>query len=159
MAGSVTGNRPAALAIWLGSAVPQPATYLLSKGASACNADSSYALYTAGPLNFYVSDGVPGHFSPSPPATDVFDGNWHHLAGTYDGATVRLYVDGVEQASGNPAALSAIDYALADNRTFRIGGYVSACNSFHFNGDLDEVQLFSQALSADAIQAIYAAVP
>jgi Concanavalin A-like lectin/glucanases superfamily len=29
-------------------------------------------------------------------------GNWHHVFGAYDGATVRLCVDGVEVGSGTP---------------------------------------------------------
>lgn len=37
--------------------------------------------------------------------TDLDDGLWHHIAGTYDGSDIRIYVDGVEEnstaASGN----------------------------------------------------------
>jgi len=81
------------------------------------------------------------------------------LAGTYDGSTVHLYIDGVEQGTGNPAAIATLNYALPDNQTFRIGGYASSCISFLFDGDIDEVQLFSRALSATEIKAIYAAAP
>jgi hypothetical protein len=88
----------------------------------------------------------------------VWDGAWHHLAGTYDGVTVRLYVDGVEQGTGTPAT-SAINYALADNNTFRIGGYRSSCVDFLFTGDIDEVQIFNRALTAQEIAAIYSGTP
>ena len=145
--------------LWMRSATPQPATYLLSKGAYACNADSSYAFYTAGELNFYISDGLPGNFSPSPSATGLFDGNWHHLAGTYDGGAVRLYVDGVEQETGNPAAIASLNYTMPDNQIFRIGGYASSCVNFLFDGDIDEVQLFNRALSAEEIGAFYGSIP
>ena len=146
--------------LWMRAPFSQPSTYLLSKGAAGCNSDSSYALYTAGDLFFYVSGGAPGTFSPSPPASaDVWDGQWHHVAGTYDGATVRLYVDGVEQGAGNPAATSSINYALADNNVFRIGGYRSSCVDFLFSGDIDEVQVFSRALTASEIAAIYSGAP
>ena len=33
----------------------------------------------------------------------VWDGKWHHVAGTFDGSTVRLYVDGVQVGTGTPA--------------------------------------------------------
>jgi Concanavalin A-like lectin/glucanases superfamily len=33
----------------------------------------------------------------------VWDGKWHHAAGTYDGSTVRLFIDGVEVGRGTPA--------------------------------------------------------
>jgi hypothetical protein len=145
--------------LWMRAPFAQPSTYLLSKGASACNSDSSYAFFTQGDLHFYVSGGAPGTFSPSPPATaNVWDGQWHHIAGTYDGATVRLYVDGVEQGGGN-AATSAINYVLADNNVFRIGGYRSSCVDFLFSGDIDEVQVFNRALTAAEIAAIYSGTP
>ena len=146
--------------LWMRSDIPQPATYLLSKGASACNADSAYAFYTAGNLSFYISDGLPDSFSSSPVAEiNLWDGNWHHLAGTYDNNTVRLFIDGIEQGTGSPAAIAAINYAFQDNQTLRIGGYASSCNRFLFNGDIDEVQIFSRALSTQEIQAIYLANP
>jgi hypothetical protein len=32
-------------------------------------------------------------------ATEFIDGNWHHIAYTYDGATARIYIDGVLKSS------------------------------------------------------------
>lgn len=31
--------------------------------------------------------------------TDLEDGEWHHIVGTYDGSDIRIYVDGVEENS------------------------------------------------------------
>ena len=36
-------------------------------------------------------------------STQDRDGNWHAVAGTFDGQTVRLYVDGTEVGHGSPA--------------------------------------------------------
>ena len=54
-----------------------------------------------------------GSYVESPGATDqqVWDGNWHFVAGTYDGATVRVYVDGTEVGSGTPTQ-QTINYAI-----------------------------------------------
>ena len=79
--------------------------YIVAKGGKGCVA-ASYGLYTGSDseLQFYVFDGN-STYAVSPSATaaggvDVWDGGWHHVAGTYDGANVRLYVDGVEVGGG-----------------------------------------------------------
>ena len=60
--------------------------FVLSKGADLCEF-TSYGLTTsAGNLHFEVSDGTTYAASPDAGA-GVWDGNWHLVAGTYDGAT------------------------------------------------------------------------
>jgi hypothetical protein len=133
-----------------------PGTYVISKGAVACNGNSSYALFTrVDTLHFFGSDGVENiTLSPSPRG-DIWDGFWHHVVGVYDGSSVRLYVDGLEQRQGNRAAFAAINYDFSDNRSFHIGAYVSSCKVLVFPGDMDEVRVFSRALGADEIRAIH----
>ena len=78
--------------------------YIVAKGATGCNA-ASYGLYTgaAEGLQFYVSTEAGMEFTRSPDAgTAIWDGEWHYVAGTFDGARVRLYVDGVQVGSGTP---------------------------------------------------------
>ena len=64
----------------------------------------------------------------------VWDGNWHFVAGTYDGAYVRFYVDGVEVTPATATSLT-INYALPTNSNLYIGAYVAAgwC-TLPFNG-------------------------
>jgi hypothetical protein len=71
---------------------------------------------------------------------------WTHLATTFDGATLRLFVDGVQVASR--AATGAL---LTSASPLRIGG--NAVWGEYFAGDLDEVRLYGRALSAAEIQA------
>lgn len=132
---------------------PGSLRYILSKGANGCFI-ASYAMYTGrtGGLSFYISDGL--NFRASPDAgTGIWDGSWHHVAGTFDGSAVRLYVDGVEVGSGNPTSLS-IGYGLPTNEGFYIGDYRGTCDS-PFKGAIDEVSIYSRALSASEIQAIF----
>lgn len=72
----------------------------------------------------------------------VADGTWHHVAGTYDGNELRLYVDGELDASVVVGA-KAIDVA-AD---LLIGRNFSGTD-FGFAGTLDEVMVYGRALSA-----------
>ncbi|HVY07504.1 MAG TPA: LamG-like jellyroll fold domain-containing protein [Burkholderiales bacterium] len=71
---------------------------------------------------------------------------WTHLATTFDGATVRVFVNGVQVAS------QAQTTALAPTTgTLQIGG--DSYPSEYFAGRIDEVRIYSRALSAAQIQA------
>jgi len=74
-----------------------------------------------------------------------------HVAGTHDGATFRLYVDGVETASmaGNDAGVPVNDLVL------RLGADNSG--NTHFPGVVDEVSLYDRALAPADVAAIHAA--
>jgi hypothetical protein len=149
---------------WVNNNVyPGPNRYVVSKGAQYCVA-ASYALYTSTQtqnLLFGVFDGINFAHSPDLGPSGVWDGNWHFVAGTFDGAFVRLYVDGVEVGPGTPAGLSfIINYNLPTHSNFYIGSYVAPgwC-TLPFNGGIDEVKVFRRALSASEIQSIYQQTP
>jgi hypothetical protein len=70
---------------------------------------------------------------------------WTHLAGTYDGTTLRLYVNGVAVAS---AAYSGT--IGTSNGPLRIGG--NSLWGEYFQGTIDEVRVYNRALTAQEIQ-------
>jgi hypothetical protein len=69
---------------------------------------------------------------------------WSHLAVTYDGATLRLYVNGTQVATR--AQTGAI---TSSTNPLRIGG--NAVWGEYFNGVIDEVRVYNRALSAAEI--------
>ncbi|HXW53592.1 MAG TPA: LamG domain-containing protein [Myxococcota bacterium] len=130
--------------------------YIIDKGASSidCAGNASYALYTgeSGGLFFYISDGTTVVESPDA-GTGVWDNQWHFVAGTYDGASVSLYVDG-NLVGSNPASLT-INYGFPDN-TLYFGNYPDCTTqNLSFDGGIDEVEIFSRALLQSEIQAIF----
>lgn len=138
---------------WVRSDVaPAPLSYVVSKGAADCDA-ASYALYTSetGGLRFYVYNGLDVALSPE--SSEIWDGDWHHVAGTFDGQTVRLYVDGLEVGSGTPAPLT-INYALPTHNDLLIGAYQGTCG-FRFNGDVDGVQIYNRPLTPIELEGIF----
>jgi glucose/arabinose dehydrogenase/PKD repeat protein len=69
---------------------------------------------------------------------------WSHLAMTWDGITMRLYVNGTQVATG---ALTG--NATTSTGALRIGG--NAVWSEWFSGAIDEVRVYNRALSAAEI--------
>eukprot|EP00898_Chlorokybus_atmophyticus_P008876 jgi/Chlat1/8990/Chrsp94S08279 len=74
----------------------------------------------------------------------LFRDKWHHLAGTYDGEYVRVYVDGVEGASVRYEGAK-----LDTNGPIYIGGG----DYDRFIGLLDEVKIWDFALSPEQVRA------
>ncbi|MEM7184602.1 MAG: putative Ig domain-containing protein [Spirochaetota bacterium] len=75
--------------------------------------------------------------------------NWEHWVFVYDGAYLYLYKDGSQIDSSVSVLLNTSDSQL----------YVGArmdlcCDRFHI-GDIDEVRVYNQALSATEVQALY----
>jgi hypothetical protein len=71
---------------------------------------------------------------------------WTHLASTYDGAQLRLYVNGVQV--GSRAQTGSI---LVSTGPLRVGG--NAVWREFFSGLIDEVRVYNRALSPGEIQA------
>jgi YD repeat-containing protein len=76
----------------------------------------------------------------------------HHIAGTWDGSRVRVYVDGVERA--NVAFSGAATWA--SGRDLRLGRPLgSTATQYHLQGVLDEAAIYTQALPAATVLAHY----
>jgi hypothetical protein len=140
---------------WLrADSTPGVYKYVVAKGGQSCIA-ASYGLYTGtgGGLAFYVFDGTDYYVSPEAPAT-VWNNAWHNAAGTFDGAKVRLYVDGRQVGSGTPVpAGTAIAYPLA-NGAGGFGDYTNGECGLTLKGDIDTVRIWNEALPIDLYWAI-----
>ena len=76
--------------------------------------------------------------------TALPDNQWHHIAATYDGTQMQLYLDGAY--AGRVTATGAIDAVEAP---LMIGLVM---------GRLDDVRIYERALSSNDIASIYAAL-
>lgn len=100
-------------------------------------------------LLFNNCDGVPSNrplFGVSTQVTALAiafsSGNteWHHLAGTYNGTDITLYIDGKPTGKATPGATTlAQTFALYNNNQY-----------------IDDVRIYKKALPMGAIQQIYA---
>src|SRR2546426_12527878 len=75
--------------------------------------------------------------------SDILSTNvWYHVALTYDGSIARLYVNGVLKDS------RVYTVSLPDGNLFHVGEGVSGNR---WNGVIDEVRVFSRALTGAEI--------
>lgn len=74
-------------------------------------------------------------------------GMWHHLVGTYDGVTRKVYIDGVLKGTGttgtgNLSAITTGDLTL---------GY----GSTYFKGNMDDLRFYQHTLTQEEISSLY----
>ncbi|GIX08241.1 MAG: hypothetical protein KatS3mg115_2644 [Candidatus Poribacteria bacterium] len=102
-------------------------------------------------FRIWTTDGLsPGIYG----TTEVPQGEWHHIAGVWDGTQMRLYIDGVEEAELRTDANAQTDGAWGG--TIGQPGDILQLKygSETFIGGMDEIVIFSRALSADEIEAL-----
>jgi hypothetical protein len=137
-------SRGMTLEAWVRPTSPAPVwtTVLLKEQAN----QLAYALYAS------TDAGVPaghvyteGDIALRGPAALPLD-QWSHLATTWDGSTMRLYVNGVEVAS-----MPLEGTAIESSGPLRIGG--NAVWSEFFVGMIDEVRVYDRALTPAQIVA------
>jgi hypothetical protein len=96
---------------------------------------------SGGVLKFYIKQSNGSLYSIS--ATVLAEDEWLHVAGTYDGTTLKLYLNGIEVASG----------------TASVGGFTAPTGEFDLGssgesmrGYLDDIRVFNYALPQSLIQ-------
>ena len=108
--------------------------------------DDYYLMATSAPSSFPVGAGIFGGVKARAFGTSVLALNaWTHLAVMYDGAVLRLYVNGVLVAS--TAKTGAI---ASSSNPLQFGG--DAIYGQYFAGKIDEVRVYNVALSAAQVQ-------
>lgn len=77
-------------------------------------------------------------------------GRWHHIAGVCEGDVLRIYIDGVERG------MSKVDGVvnLSTSNRWTLGRNEEFPGQRVFNGYIDGVKIFSEALTADEIRRV-----
>lgn len=106
----------------------------------------AYEIYGSDGYEVRIWDGSNAYLLTS---SNTTTGEWLHLAGTFDGSTLALYINGSQVGSR-----SAADPAYNDSWHI---GYDSG-NGNHFDGDVADVRFYDQALTGSEIQTLYEVV-
>lgn len=105
----------------------------------------AYALYSSTDNNRPSTEISRGSMSEARGPSALPAGTWSHVAATFDGANLRLYVNGTAvSAAAAPGAITISSGAL------RLGG--NAVWGEYFSGLLDEVRIYNRALSVGELQ-------
>jgi hypothetical protein len=105
--------------------------------------DDAYSLHTVnGEPQFQLKFGPTWVIASAGMTLNVNE--WYHVVGIYDGATMKIYVNGVEQSS---IAQTGIFEASAS--TFKIGGWAGVES---WNGSIDEVRVWNAARTETEIR-------
>ncbi|HJR84288.1 MAG TPA: LamG-like jellyroll fold domain-containing protein [Nitrososphaeraceae archaeon] len=95
----------------------------------------------------FETSGATDHFVTS--ANSFNDGQWHYAVVTYDGSTVRLYVDGTQVATKTTSGASP---ETSGTKPVRVGANsrVTPPSNF-FIGEVDEVRVWNNAKTAQQV--------
>ncbi len=131
------------IAAWINAASWANTPRILEKGN-----DDQYALFLngSGQLEFFLAGVTNGAVVATPPSAGV----WHHVAATYDGLWMNLYIDGqlaAQQSAGGPLAITP--------EMLVIGGSPSGSPLNLFDGVIDDVQIYGSSLPAAQINQFY----
>ena|GEM_PF-2024955 len=117
--------------------------------------DDSYALFL-GVNNdlFWITDetSTRSAVSVSAPVPQIFDGQFHHVAATWDQNQMVVYLD------GQPVATQASQGGILNpgpTTQFRLGSSGGPGSPLYYSGILDEPTVYNRALAAAEVAAIF----
>ncbi|GEM_PF-3226904 len=83
-------------------------------------------------------------------------GVWNHVVATYDGAAMRVYINGVKDAN-EKARTGAVDPSTGEVWIGHGDRETGQAWSYAFKGMIDEAQVYDRALSAQEVASLYGA--
>jgi hypothetical protein len=88
-------------------------------------------------------------------ATTITDNLWRHVTGTYDGTTTKIYVNGILDASSG--SLTGVLRSGQTNDVYIGADYTGSPSPVanYLTGSIDEVGIWSRALTADEVSQLY----
>jgi|GEM_PF-964127 len=106
--------------------------------------------YVDGALRFRLTTvDMSGNDWNDNPGFDIPLNEWVHVAGTYDGSVIKMYVNG--QLAQQENKTGVIDWEFKPVE-MRIGGYIDDNELYYWDGRVDEVRVWNVARSEDEIR-------
>jgi hypothetical protein len=128
---------------------------IVTKGGGSNNRGWSLGVESTGIWRLQIASGVNALTSCSTANGTVALNTWTHIAGVYDGVagTMKLYINGVEATTTLSAAVPAF-MSNPVNVGVGIGSRNDGSGITRWNGMLDEVRIYDQALTPNEIMAL-----
>jgi len=90
--------------------------------------------------------------APDNSATELFDGEWHHVVSVYDGAEKVIYLDSAEIVRGT--STGQISIGEGTGRVLIGGGRDVEPMVIEFGGLIDEARIYDRALTQEEVVAV-----
>nr|WP_321237364.1 choice-of-anchor D domain-containing protein [uncultured Psychroserpens sp.] len=119
---------------------------IVSKRDAAYTQGYDFRILTNNILNFSWKNGGPAQIITS--SRPIPDDEWHHVAAIYDGAIMKLYIDGVETRSEAKTPPGDTD------ESFYIAAAGKNTPTQHFRGNIDEVRVWNTDITVDQLRFI-----
>jgi hypothetical protein len=132
---------------WFKSSNGSDAGSIISKFAA--TVDNGRVIINNGNIEAWVDDDVAGNDVVIDSSQNWADGNWHHYAFVVSSSDLELYLDGISR--GTDTHDGSLD---TNNATWTIGADNDGAAGF-FDGQIDEVKLFTYAMTDEQVRNDY----
>jgi hypothetical protein len=121
------------------------------QGSEIVSAGNSYLLRVrTGGVDF--AKRIAGGYAPcAGDFPQALDGQWHHVAAVTDNAGIRVYVDGNEVCNNNRIEPIVYD----QGQDFWVGRHGNTQTTWDFEGNIDDVRVYSRGLDAAEINNLF----
>ncbi|MHC4345458.1 MAG: LamG domain-containing protein, partial [Planctomycetota bacterium] len=143
---------------WIKYSDEQDNARVVTKGSADSNDTYQLEVNSDDSVAFYIRDGNDddpcGHVGYSAQSDIEMardEDEWTHVAGTFDGNTIKCYINGELVAESDDANVPAIPYLCQDTNDLGIGNRPDANELEHnkeaFKGTIDDVRIYDRGLS------------
>jgi len=139
---SIEPTQEISISMWFKPNIINKQFTLMSKSAF----NNRFIILNTNSIRYYQSNGT--SLSVNTATGLVVSNKWQHVAGTYDGANIKIYYNG-EFKNATPAT----GPMGLNNANLVIGAY--SLSQEGFNGSIDEVKIWNRSLTAQEISDLY----
>lgn len=127
--------------------------FIFEKG----NVNTQFSLFSHGSdivfRTFHEGDGSYHTQNPSKTSVGVVNGQWHHIVGSWDGSTKRIYIDGeLKNSVSKSGTLKTTTPGAA------VGRFGGTSTGYWFDGNIAKVSVYERGLTSDEIRQNFEAV-
>lgn len=138
----VNGNNSRTVSLWIKTTQAANAG-IVHWGASGTYSRSSFKLNSNGTIRYeFQGGGLNG-------VTAINNDRWHHIAYTYNGSNVIIYVDGIEDSRLNN---SLINTGVAGETMVYIGSQAGASL---LTGSIDDIRIYNKAITSEEMAVLF----
>ena len=129
------------------------ADFIFEKG----NVNSQYSLFSHGSdivfRTFHDGDGNYDSLIQTKANANITNGVYHHIVGSYNGSTKKIYVDGIERHTKNKTG-----NLVTTSNGAAVGRFGGSSSGYFFDGKIAFVRVYSIGLTQDQVKQNFEAI-